>query len=128
MQTDPYKINRIITLLFILGYIIVNVMMQFNFFSGHNIFDKYQVAASAGDAIQIAQRGYYAKTNFLLLLLIFLVVSRNIYRSIAWSLAVYCVMMLIFFGLNFTTGLYAFGGAICLISYYYGSYLKTKTA
>ena len=56
METGSYKINRIVTILIIIGYIVVNISMQINFFSGNNIFDKYQVATSAKDAVQIAQK------------------------------------------------------------------------
>jgi len=127
MGTETYKINRIVTILITIGYLVVNILMQINFFGGNNIFDKYQVHTSAIDAVQIAQKAYYAKTGFLLILLILQVTSNNFYRSFAWSFSIYGIMMLCFFGFNVTTGSYAFGGLLSLSSYYYGSYLKRKS-
>ena len=124
MKTDSYKINRIVTILIIIGYIIVNISMQINFFSGNNIFNKYQVATSATDAIQIAQKSYYAKTGFLLVLLILQIIGGNFYRSFAWSLSVYSLIMLCFFGIKVPTILYALGSILSLSSYYYESYKK----
>ena len=124
MKTDSYKINRIVTILIIIGYIVVNISMQINFFSGNNIFDKYQVATSATDAVQIAQKSYYAKTGFLLILLILQIIGGNFYRSFAWSLSVYSLIMLCFFGIKVPTILYAFGSVLSLSSYYYESYKK----
>ena len=112
------------TILIIIGYVIVNISMQINFFSGNNIFDKYQVATSATDAIQIAQKSYYAKTGFLLTLLILQIIGGNFYRSFAWSLSVYSLIMLCFFGIKVPTILYALGSVLSLSSYYYESYKK----
>ena len=127
MKTDSYTINRIVTILIIIGYLSVNTMMQVNFFNGNNIFDKYQVATSETDAVQIAQKAYYAKTGFLLILLILQVIGGNFYRSFAWSLTIYSIMMFCFFGIKVPTALYAFGGFLALSSYYYGSYIKKKS-
>ena len=125
--TTYNKFNRIVTLLIIIGYVVVNIMMQINFFKGNNIFDKYQIAVSAEDAVKIAQQAYYAKTGFLLILLILQVIGGNFYRSFAWSLSAYSVMTLCFFGLKLPIILYLFGGALSLFSYYYGNYLKKKS-
>ena len=127
MKADSYIINRIVTILIIIGYLSVNTMMQVNFFNGNNIFDKYQVATSETDAVQIAQKAYYAKTGFLLILLILQVIGGNFYRSFAWSLSIYSIMMLCFFGIKIPTMMYVFGGLLALSSYYYGSYIKKKS-
>lgn len=127
MQTNYYKFNKIVTIIIVLGYVVVNVTMQINFFNGVNIFDKYQVASSDVDAVHIAQKAYYAKTGFLLLLLIFQVIQNNFYRSFAWAMTIYGGIMLFFFGVKMPTLLYVSGGLLALISYYYGSYLKNKT-
>ena len=121
------KVSRIITILIIIGYVVVNCMMQVNFFNGNNIFDKYQVAASASDAIGIAQKAYYAKTGFLLILLILQVIGGNFYRSFAWSLSGYGIMMLCFFGIKVPVILYVFGGLLSLLGYYYGNYFQKKS-
>ena len=57
-------------ILFVLGYVLVNVRMEVAFFSGQDIFSKYQVATSPADALRIAQDAYFAKTAFLLILLV----------------------------------------------------------
>ncbi|MDR1054267.1 MAG: hypothetical protein LBL90_00165 [Prevotellaceae bacterium] len=67
MKADTYKINRIITILIVIGYVLANISMQVNFFKGNIIFDKYQVAISAADTIQIIQKTYYTKMGFLLI-------------------------------------------------------------
>jgi len=128
METTIYnKFNRIITILIIIGYVVVNIMMQINFFKGNNIFDKYQIAVSAEDAVKIAQQAYYAKTGFLLILLILQIVGGNFYRSFAWALSAYSIMTLCFFGTKLPVVLYLFGGLLSLFSYYYGNYLKKKS-
>ena len=127
MQTDAYKFNRIATILIIIGYLVVNIMMQVNFFSGNNIFNKYQVATSEANAVQIAQKAYYAKTAFLLILLILQVISGNFYRSFAWAISIYSIIMLCFFGIKVPVIMYVCGGLLSLSSYYYGSYLKKKS-
>ena len=127
MQTNTYKINKIITILIIIGYVVVNILMQINFFKGNNIFGKYQIAISETDAVQIAQKAYYAKTTFLLILLILQVIGGNFYRSFAWSISAYSIIMLCFFGIKVITILYLLGGLLSLSSYYYGCYLKKKS-
>ena len=49
--------------------------MQADFFAGRDIFAKYQQTANAVDALRVAQEAYYAKTGFLLLLLILMFVG-----------------------------------------------------
>jgi len=127
MQTDTYKLNRIITILIIIGYAITNVLMQIDFFGGNPIFNKYRLALDTDDAIKIGQQAYYAKTAFLLSLLILQVISGNFYRSFAWAFSIYCVIMLCFFGVVLPTIAYMFCALISLSSYYYGSYLKRKS-
>ena len=126
MKSGSYHINRIITILIIIGYLVVNIMMQINFFKGNNIFEKYQLAVSAADAVQIAQKAYYAKTAFLLILLILQVICGNFYRSFAWAISFYSIVMLCFFGIKVITILYVLGGLLSLSSYYYESYFSGK--
>lgn len=125
-STNAYKLNHIITLIIVLGYVVVNVTMQINFFKGINIFDKYQIAISPQDALDIAQKAYYAKTGFLLLLLILQIIENNFYRSFTWSMTIYGMMMIYFFGIKTPTILYISGGLLAFGSYYYGSYLNKK--
>ena len=56
------------------------------------------MATSATDAVQIAQNAYYAKTVFLLILLVLQVTSGNFYRPFAWPIFTYAVLMSCFFG------------------------------
>ena len=59
------SINRIAMVVVVAGYVLVNLLMQADFFAGRDIFAKYQQTANAVDALRVAQEAYYAKTGFL---------------------------------------------------------------
>lgn len=122
MKQHAFLINRVVTILIVIGYGIVNILMQINFFSGVNIFDKYQISSSALDAVRIAQDAYYAKTGFLLLLLILQVLRVNFHLALAISFTAYAVTMISFFGIVTSTSMFAFGAALALFRYGYGYY------
>ena len=64
------SINRIVILVVVAGYVVVNVLMQIDFFAGRNIFAKYKETATAVDALRVGEEAYFAKTGFLLILLV----------------------------------------------------------
>jgi hypothetical protein len=43
---------------------------EIDFFTGRDIFAKYQETATAVDALRVASEAYYAKTGFLHILLV----------------------------------------------------------
>jgi hypothetical protein len=90
------SINRIVILVVVAGYVVVNVLMQIDFFAGRNIFAKYKETATAVDALRVGEEAYFAKTGFLLILLVLS----------ALSLSAYVIMMLVFFGINLSTALH----------------------
>lgn len=110
--------NLLIMMLVVAGYVVVNIRMQINFFGGHDIFSKYQVASSATDAPRIAQDAYFAKTGFLLLLLILLTFDVPVGLAAGLSFLSYSAMMVIFFGFNVSTTAYAVGSVVLLGSYF----------
>jgi hypothetical protein len=112
------SLNRIVIILFVLGYVLVNVRMEVAFFSGQDIFSKYQVATSPADALRIAQDAYFAKTAFLLILLALLTATVPFGLAAGLSFVAYAIMMLVFFGFNITTTAYAVGALIVLASYF----------
>lgn len=102
----------------IAGYLIVNVAMQLDFFAGRDIFAKYQVATSAAHALVIAQKAYYAKTAFLLILLALLACGVSFPLSFGLSFVVYAICMLVFFGLGRPTVLYSVASVALMGSYF----------
>ncbi|MBC9249589.1 hypothetical protein A9179_04800 [Pseudomonas alcaligenes] len=110
-------INRFISLLVIAGYLVVNLTMQVDFFAGHDIFAKYQVATSAEQALQIAREAYYAKTAFLLILLILLALRVPFGLGFGVSFLAYALIMLAFFGLGRSTAIYLLAAGLLLGSY-----------
>ncbi|WDS36717.1 hypothetical protein [Pseudoxanthomonas sp.] len=117
------SINKVVIWLVVLGYLFVNVSMQLDFFAGRNIFDKYQQANDAVQALSIAQHAYYAKTAFLLILLILL--ASNVRFGLGFGVAflAYALTMLAFFGIGAVTLVYL-GAAIALLA----SYLISRSA
>ena len=65
MSINREFVNKAVIWLAVIGYLVVNIRMQFNFFAGRNIFEKYRVAADTAQALSIAQQAYYAKTGWL---------------------------------------------------------------
>lgn len=110
--------NRIMMILVVAGYAVVNIRMQLVFFGGGNIFAKYQVATSAADAHRIAQDAYYAKTAFLLLLLILLTFKVAPALAAGISFVTYSIIMVVFFGFNGTTTAYFIGSVALFASYF----------
>jgi hypothetical protein len=93
------------------------------FFAGpptpeHNVWSKYQIATTWQDALRIAQRAYYAKTGWLVLLLVLLVFNAPGGFASGLSYAFYATAMLIFFGFNTSTTIYTVGAALLLASYF----------
>jgi hypothetical protein len=112
-------LNRLLVILVIAGYALVNVNMQLDFFAGRDIFAKYQMALTVGEALRIAQEAYYAKTAFLLALLILLAFKVKFELAFGLSFLVYASIMLIFFGLGRSTAIYSAASVVLLISYYF---------
>lgn len=112
------SLNRITIWLVIIGYLVVNIGMQIKFFANQNIFDKYQVATDAVDALSIAQHAYYAKTAFLLILLVLLASRVPFGLGFGLSFLSYAVLMFIFFGLGTATMLYLVAAIALLASYF----------
>jgi hypothetical protein len=111
------SINRFISIVVVAGYIIVNLLMQVDFFAGRNIFAKYQTTTTAVDALKVAQEAYYAKTGFLLILLVLLTFRTTFALAFALSFSAYAVMMLVFFGIKLPTALYLIGAFALMGSY-----------
>jgi len=118
------NINKITIWLVVIGYLVVNVRMQVEFFSGRNIFAKYHAAANAVEALSDAQHAYYAKTAFLLVLLFLQACNMSFGLSFGLSFFAYAILMLIFFGFGTATTLYLLGSAALLASYFYGKTLS----
>ncbi|MBM7060666.1 hypothetical protein JQX08_08080 [Pseudomonas sp. UL073] len=111
------SINRLLIILIVAGYAVVNITMQLDFFAGRDIFAKYQVASDAVQALRIAQEAYYAKTAFLLLLLILLTCRVSFELGFGLAFLTYAVLMLAFFGPGRSTGIYLAGSVALLASY-----------
>lgn len=114
-------INRVLVLLVLLviaGYLLVNISMQIDFFAGHDIFAKYQVATDAADALRIAQQAYYAKTAFLLLMLVLLACRLPFELAFGLAFLAYALLMLAFFGVGRPTAVYAVASVALLASYF----------
>lgn len=110
--------NRIAIFVVVAGYLFVNARMQNDFFAGRDIFAKYQVATSPETALHIAQEAYFAKTSFLLILIILQAFSVPFGLALGLSFVAYAVEMLVFFGFNTSTTLYLVGGIVVLASYF----------
>jgi len=125
MSINKGVINKVVIWLAVIGYLIVNVRMQLNFFAGQNIFEKYRAAEDAAQALSIAQEAYYAKTGWLLLLLILL--SGNVPFGLAFGLSyvAYATAMVVFFGFNTTTTIYSLAAIAVLASYFIDGRRKT---
>ena len=119
------SINRIVMWLVVAAYVVVNVLMEINFFSGRDIFAKYKETSTAVDGLRVAQEAYFAKTGFLLLLLILLVFRVRFALAFALSLSAYVIMMVVFFGITLMTGLYLIGAIILLASYFFETRQKS---
>jgi hypothetical protein len=113
----PMSINRIVIFVVVAGYVAVNLLMQFDFFAGRDIFAKYQETTTAVEALRVAQQAYYAKTGFLLILLILSAFRMSFPLGFALSFSAYALMMLAFFGIKLPTLLYL-GGAVALVASY----------
>lgn len=120
-------LNKLLIYLVIAGYLVVNVLMQINFFTGKNIWAKYylkdtkQTAVVASDVsaeVEAGRKAYYAKTAFLLVLIIFLAFNVSFPLGFSISFVLYAALMLIFFGLNRTTGIFMAASMCTLVSYF----------
>jgi hypothetical protein len=117
------SINRIVIFIFVAGYLFVNISMQTVFFGGpatveHNIWSKYQIATTWQDALRIGQDAYYAKTGWLVILLVMQAFKVPFGLALGLSFACYAIAMLIFFGFNPSTAAYAVGAVALLASYF----------
>jgi hypothetical protein len=123
LKIKPMSINTIIIWIFVLGYLWVNVRMQFIFFSGppsaeQNIWSKYQTATSTVDALRIGQDAYYSKTGWILILLILQALRMPFGLALGLSTACYAVAMVAFFGFNASTTIYSISALALLVSYF----------
>lgn len=109
--------NRWMVWLVVVGYLAVNVTMQIDFFAGRDIFAKYQQAATAAEQLLIASEAYYAKTAFLLILLVLLAAGVPFGLAFALSFLAYAGCMLAFFGWGRATGVYTVASLALLGSY-----------
>src|SRR5258708_23257629 len=100
------SINRIAMVVVVAGYVLVNLLMQADFFAGRDILAKYQQTANAVDALRVAPEAYYANTGFLLLLLILMVFAVSFPLGFAASFSAYAIMMSVFFAVKLPTALY----------------------
>jgi hypothetical protein len=112
------SINRIVILAAVAGYLLVNIGMQIDFFAGRDIFSKYQEASSPAEAHLIAEKAYYAKTAFLLILLVLLTCNVPFGLGFGLSFLAYAAIMLVFFGLGRMTAAYLAGSTVLLVSYF----------
>ena len=67
--------------------------------------------------LRVAQEAYYAKTGFLLLLLILMVFGVSFPLGFAVSFSAYAIMMSVFFGVKLPTALYL-AAAVALLATY----------
>jgi hypothetical protein len=111
------SLNRIVIILVVAGYALVNTLMQIDFFAGRDIFAKYQETATAADALAVAHKAYYAKTAFLLILLILQTCKVPFNLGFALSFFAYALLMLIFFGFAVPTTIYLIASVALLGSY-----------
>lgn len=114
------SINRIAIWIVATGYILVNGMLQIDFFVGRNVFAKYagkNPPTGSVDMLSIASDAYYAKTGFLLILILLQVAGLSFALSLAVSLTAYAAMMLAFFGVEPPTVLFAMGGLSLIATY-----------
>jgi hypothetical protein len=125
MSINKAFIHKATIWLAVIGYLVVNVRMQLNFFAGRNIFEKYRVAADAAQALSVAQQAYFAKTGWLLLLLILLSCNVPFGLGFGLSYVAYATTMLVFFGLNVTTTIYLLTALAVLASYFVGGGRRT---
>ena len=111
------SINRIVIFLGVAFYLLVNIRMHINFFAGRNIFSKYQIPTSPIDTLRIAQDAYYAKTGWLVILLVHQAFNVPFGLACGLSFVCYAIAMLIFFGFNPSTTAYAVVAVALLASY-----------
>ncbi|MEI1279762.1 hypothetical protein V6Z05_15635 [Leptospira venezuelensis] len=122
------NLNKVIIRLVIGGYIFVNVFMQIDFFAGRNIWAKYykiennqvteQNYENEVSEIEAGKKAYYAKTFFLLILLILLAFNVKFPLGFGISFFSYAILMLLFFGINRPTTIYFLASALTLITYF----------
>ena len=119
MSIKDMSINRIVIWVVVAGYVVVTVLMQIDFFAGRNIFAKYQETATAVDALRVAEKAYYAKTSWLVLLLVLSVFGVPFALGFALSMSVYVIIMLVFFGIKLPIAIYLIGAIALLGSYFF---------
>lgn len=112
-------LNRTLILLVVIGYVIVNLTMQIDFFAGRDIFAKYQPSATPAEASVIASKAYCAKTAFLLILLVLMTCRMRFELSFGLSFLIYALTMLVFFGIGRSTILYSAASLALLASYFW---------
>ena len=71
------------------------------------------------DALRVTEKAYYAKTGFLLILIILSVFKVRFALAFALSMSAYVIMMLVFFGIKLLTALYLIGTMTLLVSYFF---------
>lgn len=118
------SINRILILAAVAGYLFVNIGMQVDFFAGRDIFSKYQQASSPAEAHLIAEKAYYAKTAFLLILLVLLTCNVPFGLGFGLSFLAYAAIMLAFFGIHMITAAYLVASVALLGSWFVGQYAR----
>lgn len=112
-------LNRALILLVVIGYVIVNLTMQIDFFAGRDIFAKYQLSATPTQAAIVASKAYYAKTAFLLILLALMTCRMRFELAFGLSFLTYALTMLAFFGVGRSTIVYAVASLALLASYFW---------
>ncbi|EPG74945.1 hypothetical protein LEP1GSC058_1633 [Leptospira fainei serovar Hurstbridge str. BUT 6] len=125
------NLNKMIIYIVVLGYVIVNGSMQLDFFAGKNIWEKYYKVEVSSPAeqniiermteVEAGRNAYYAKTVFLLTLIILLVFNVPFRLGFGISFVFYASIMAVFFGMNRATIVYSFASVLTLASYFISS-------
>lgn len=88
--------------LFLICYVTVHVLFEVNFWSmpDSTVFDKYATAAGTLSAMDIAERVYFTKATWCVLLIVLQAFGLRFYTALALSFLVYGVELLAFFPLR----------------------------
>jgi hypothetical protein len=119
---NSISLTQIAIWLIVAGHVLFNGTLQVAFFTGGNVFGKYTVGNAPDDAVsmlEVARNAYYAKSAFLLLLVILLAARVWFSLSLAISLSTYAITMASFFGFTYTTVVYLLGALLLVGTYLY---------
>jgi len=107
--TERLRREPLMFWLFVVCWTVVHLKFEWNFWltDARDVFGKYEPAASPAETLAVAKEVYYTKATWMFALVWMVVLGMRFRAAVAWSFALYCVELLLFFPIRVYTVLNA---------------------